>query len=62
LPSLTISVELCAFEQLLDEMHTRIAAEGVTITREQLPVKVAAYGPGRRCSTTTGGFCERPGG
>jgi len=63
LPPLTVSVEPCAFEQLLDEMRTQIAAEGVTITREQLPVKVAAaYGPGRRCSTTTGAFCERPGG
>jgi len=58
-----ISVEPCAVEQILDEMHIRIAAEGVTITREQLRVKVAAaYGPGRRCSTTTGAFCERPGG
>jgi hypothetical protein len=30
------------FEQMLDEMLARLAAEGVTITREQLRVKVAA--------------------
>ena len=31
-----------AFEQMLDEMLARLATEGVTITREQLRVKVAA--------------------